>query len=169
MDIPVIHVSSQKPSTSPENSLSSMSPVRNRQHPPKTPCLYPHCWNTSNKDIYRKLSGNLPLDNVWHEGWPSPLSLWLGILNILQITPFLTSYSWPTFNKDIKTKFSGYLPQDQTKLYMTSSMTLSSTSLIKNPQCPLRTPIVLLNPHFWHTFKKSYQYETFKVSSLRSN
>ena len=58
--------------------------------------------------------------------------------------PFLTP-----FYEDINTKFSGYITFGQTRSYMTSKITLSSKSLVRNPQC-LQVPSYLTR-HSLHT------------------
>ena len=85
-------------------------------------------------------------DHFWHQGWPCPPSLWSGTLNFLQVPPFLTPHSWHTSNKDINMKMSGYLPWGQTRSSMTSRVTLSFKSPVRNFQCPPSTPI--LEPPF---------------------
>ena len=76
-----------------------------------------------------------------HE-WPCPPLIWSGTLNLLQVPPFSTPYSLHTSSKDINTKFSGYLPFGQTRPSMTSRTTISSWSLIRNPQCPSSIPFL---------------------------
>ena len=55
-------------------------------------------------------------------------------------TPLLDPPSWHTSNEDINTKLSGYLPGGKIRSSMTSRMTLSSKSLVRNPQRPPSTP-----------------------------
>ena len=45
-------------------TLSSISLIRNPQHPQVPSFLTPHSWHTSNKDINTKLSGYLPWDKM---------------------------------------------------------------------------------------------------------
>ena len=53
-----------------------------------------------------------------------------------------------TKNKDNDTKPSGYDPWGLPRSSMSSRMTLSSMSPVRNPQCPPSTP--LLDPPSWH-------------------
>ena len=85
------------------------------------------------------------------QGWPCLPCLRSGTLNVLQVPPFLTPPSWHTSDWDINTKFSGYVPWGEKTSFMTSWMTLSSMSPIRNPQRPLSTPL-LDPPHSWHTY-----------------
>ena len=118
------------------------------------PFLTPPSWHTSNWDINTKFSGYLPWGkkhHSWCQEWLCPPCLWSGTLNVLQVPPFLTPPSWHTSDWDINTKFSGYVPWGEKTSFMTSWMTLSSMSPIRNPQRPLSTPL-LDPPHSWHTY-----------------
>ena len=55
-------------------------------------------------------------------------------------TPLLDPPSWQTSNWHINTKFSGYLPRDKKTLLMMLGMTLSSMSLVRNPQMSSKYP-----------------------------
>ena len=57
-------------------------------------------------------------------------------------------------------EISGYLPWGKRKSFMTLWMTLSSTSLLRNPQCPPGTPF-LTPPSFTH-FPLRYHHEIFR-------
>ena len=63
-------------------------------------------------------------------------------LQCQQSTPLLDPPSWHTSNCDINTKFSGYLPWGKRTSEMTSGMTLSSMSQVRNPQHPPSTPLL---------------------------
>ena len=77
----------------------------------------------------------------WYQVWTCPSSLLAGTLNIFQVLPWRTPHSWHTSNKDITTKLSGYLSWGQTRSSMTSRMTLSSRSPVRNHHCPPSTLI----------------------------
>ena len=53
--------------------------------------------------------------------------------------PLLDPPFWHTSNRDINTKCSGYLSWGKRTSFMTSGMTLSSMSLVRNPHCPPST------------------------------
>ena len=57
-------------------------------------------------------------------------------------TPLLDPPIWHTSNWDINIKFSGYLPWGKRTSFMTSGITLSSMSLVRNHQCPPSTPFL---------------------------
>ena len=59
-------------------------------------------------------------------------------------TPMKDPSSWQTSKKDINTNILGYLPCGQTRSSMTSRMTLSSMSPVRNPQCPPSTTMKAL-------------------------
>ena len=88
----------------------------------------------------------------WADQFYSPQNLWSGTLNVLQVPPFLTPPSWHTSNKDINMKFSGYLHWGTKTSFMTSGMTMSSMSPIRNPQCHPSTP--LLDTSNWDNIMK---------------
>ena len=78
--------------------------------------------------------------------------------------PLLDPSSWHTSNWDINTKFSGYLSWGKRTSFMTSGMTLSSMSLVRNPHCPPSTPF--LDPPFMTHFQLRYQHQMFRVTSF---
>ena len=68
-------------------------------------------------------------------------------------THLLDPPSWHTSNWDINTKFSGFLPRGKKTSFMTSGMTRSSMSPVRNPQHPPSTPLIEPPPS-WHTSNK---------------
>ena len=74
----------------------------------------------------------------WCQEHPCLPSLQSGTLNVLQVSPFLIPHSWHTSNKDINTKLSGYFPWGKIRRSMTSGMTMSLKSSVRNPQCPVK-------------------------------
>ena len=96
---------------------------------------------------------------IWSEPNPDPTSP----------TLICHDLSWPSHNydKDINTKHSRYVTVSPTRLSMTSRMTLSTKSLVRNLQCPQSTPILDL-PFLTHFYER-YQHETFKISYFQSN
>ena len=101
-------------------TLSSMSPVKNTQHPPSTPLLDPPFLGVKKH-------------HSWHQEQSCPPCLRSGSLNVLQVPPYLTTPSWHTSNWDVNMKFSGYLPWGKKTSFMTSGTTMSSMSLVRNP------------------------------------
>ena len=68
-----------------------------------------------------------------YQGWPCPPSLHSGTLIVLLVPPFLTPHSWHTSNKYINIQILGYLPWGKIRSSMTSGITMSSISMVRNP------------------------------------
>ena len=101
------------PSTSMTSrmTLSSNSPVRNPQRPPRKrpPILDTLLIKISTRN-FQGIFLRVDQGHPWCQEWPCPPSLWSGTLNVLQVPQFLIPPSWHTSCKDINTKISGYLP-----------------------------------------------------------
>ena len=126
---------------------SVLSGTLNVLHVP--PWRTPHSWHKSNKDVNMKVLGYLPLGQTRSSmASRMRLSSKSPFRNPQRppSTPMKDLHSWHTSNKDIDTKLSEYLPEGQTRSFMTSRMTLSSKSPVRNPQCPPSPP--LLDPPF---------------------
>ena len=132
-------------------TLSSIALIRNPYCTPGTPFL------TSLPDTvlieistqnFQGIFLGVNKHHSWCQEWPCSPCLRSETLNVLQVPPFLTPPSWHTSNWDINMKFSGYLPCGKKTSFMTSGMTISPMSPVRNRQCPPSTP--LLDPS-WHT------------------
>ena len=99
-----------------------------------------------------------------HQAWPHYPCVKSGTLDVVQLPPFLTPHLGNTSNEDIKTKLSEYLPQGKIRSSMTTGMTMSCNSLVRNPQHTPSTP--LLDTPFLTHFELRYQHEIFRVCSL---
>ena len=128
-------------------TLTSMSPVRNPQHPPSTPLLDPPL------DMNAKFSGYLPRGEETSFMMSGMTMSSVSLVRNPQHPPstplldppFLTYFQWQHFWRHLnweELKFSGYLPWGKKTWFMTSGMTLPSMSPVRNPQRPPSTPLL---------------------------
>ena len=114
--------------------VSGQVPSKSSKYPPSWHPL--PSWHISNWDINTKFSGYLPWGkkhHSWHQEWPCPPCLWSGTSQRPPSTPLLDTLLIGIF----RVSSMGWKAS-----FMTSGMTMSSMSPVRNPQRPPSTPFL---------------------------
>ena len=122
-DDPFLHDSSQEPSTTSEYVLLGWGVL-------DTLLIMLESWNFAHN------SGIAYHDDPWCQGWPHPPNIQSGTINIFQAWTSRMGVSWHTSNHAREQKFGTQVKNHISWRFMTSRMTISSKSPVRNHQRP---------------------------------
>ena len=123
-DDPILQVSSQEPSTSSKYGLRGRGVL-------DTLLIMLESWNLAHKS---RITYH---DDPWCQGWPHPPSIQSGTINILQVWTLRMGGSWHTSYHARELKFGTQVKNHVSWRSLTSRMTPSFKTSVRNNQRPL--------------------------------